>query len=220
MKSKYFAEYSLGDEVKKDIGVLAELSEKTLDKLVEWIEKQKSYQHIDAADIKTLSVTTGESADTLYSAAHASEILLRRMGEFNDAPEDLLEDAVSLKILTKTSPELLAFLKRLAVRSKEYYLLSRTLFVAKGGIPNLRSQTMTVAVKPVYDKDFKYGTDDITKYAPSLVSSAIVAHISLAKGDCPQEFSFQVTKNSLDKLINSLLALQKQMILAEEKLKI
>lgn len=79
---------------------------------------------------------------------------------------------------------------------------------------------MTVAVKPVFDKDFNYGTDDITKYTPSLVNCTVVAHVSLEKGDCPQEFAFQVTKDKLDRFINELLALQKQMVLAEEKLKI
>lgn len=133
MRSRYFAEYSLGDEAKKNIGVLADLSEKTLDKLAEWFEEQKSYRQMDLADVKALSVSTGEGAETLRRATRGADILIERMGEYEDAPEDILADAVSLKILPKTSPELLAFLKRFTVRSKAYYLLSRTYRVAIGG---------------------------------------------------------------------------------------
>ena len=210
----------MGDETKKNIGVLADLSEKTLDKLAVWFEEQKSHRQMDLADVKALSVSTGEGAETLRRAARGADILIERMGEYEDAPEDILADAVTLKILPKTSPELLAFLKRFAVQSKAYYLLSRTYRVARGGLPNLTGATMTVAVKPVFDKDFEYGTDDITKYSPSLVNCAVVAHFSLERGDCPQEFAFQVTKDTLDRFICDLLALQKQMVLAEEKVKI
>lgn len=220
MRSRYFAEHTLGDVAKKNIGVLAGLSEKTLDKLAGWFEEQKTYRQIDLADVKTLSISTGEGADTLWRATQGADILIERMGEYEDAPEDILADAVSLKILPEMSPGLLTFLKRFAVRSKAYYLLSRTYRVARSGMPNLMGTAMTVAVKPVFDKDFNYGTDDITKYTPSLVNCAVVAQFNLESDGYLQDFAFQVTKDTLDKFISDLLALQKQMVLAEEKLKI
>lgn len=220
MKSKYFKQYTLNDDGKKNVGVLAGLSEKSLEILYEWFSGLKSYPWIDVPNLKLLSEKTGESAEIVRKAINAIDILAKRMGELGDTPEDLLSDIMALKILAQPSPQLVQFLKKMSSISKSYYIMYRTNFVSRSGIPNLQSTTMSVAVKPIFDKDFTYNVDDITQYAPSLINCSAVAHVSLDRDDNETTFAFQLTKEDLDRFITDLLVLQKQLILAEETLKI
>jgi len=219
LKSQYFKSYTMSDGVKKNIGKLAELSDETLDKLATWFEAQTCYPQFDFLERKTLSDETGESAETIRSAMNASIILLKRMGELADTPENLVADAIALNILPQPSLKIVTFLKRLAPKSKDYLLFSRIQEVAKGGIPNLLHVSMTVAAKPIYDKDFTYGTDSIAEYDPSLVDYVVVAHISLENDNAPGACSFQLSQKDLDRFITDLLVLQKQMVMTEIKVK-
>jgi hypothetical protein len=162
---------------------------------------------------------TGESAEKIRGAMAATSLFLKRMGQFADTPEALVADAITLKILPQPSLKLITFLKRLAPKSTDFYLFSRIQEAEKGGIPSLTFSSMTVAAKPIYDKDFTYGTDSITEYDPSLVDYVVVAHISLEKDNFPPAFSFQLSQIDLDKFITNLLVLQKQMVMTEMKVK-
>ena len=113
MKSNFFREYSLSEDAKKNICVLADMSDQNLDILATWFLSQKIYTYINSSVIKELSEKTGEGAQTLRKATRAADFFLKRMGEYQDIPDDLIADLLSLKILPKTSPQLLGFLNKL-----------------------------------------------------------------------------------------------------------
>jgi len=219
MKSKYFKVYSLSEEGKKNIIVLANLSDELLEVIFSYLNDLKTYQPYEKSAILSLAEKTGESAERLRKAVFAADTFAKRMGELDDSAQDLYSDLVSLNILSQSIPQFLRFLEKLSSISKKYYLLYRATDTSEGGVPNLSRTSMTVALKPVFDKDFVYGTNDIMKYSPQMINFAAVAHISIERDDCSQVFPFQVKKADLDKFITDLIVLQKQLIIAEQKIK-
>ena len=222
MKSRAFAQFRVSDENRKGYDSIAALSPETLEKLAAWFEQDKlrNYPVLLSSDLKALSDQTGASAETLRRAIQASDGFLRYMGQFADSPEALVDDLISLGVTPNRSLPLTEFLRRLAPIAPKYYQFTRTSDVARGGCANLDDVTMTVAVKPVFDRDFRYGEDDITKYDPSVIGSVAVAQVSIERDDTRDRYSFQLTKDTLDRFITDLLAIQKEMVTAEKLLRI
>lgn len=219
MKSKYFSERSLNDTGKEAIVLLAGFPVKKLDILANWFEQLQSSPNLDLYSMQTLGKEIQEPPVNLRKIVRTVFTILSQMGKNKDTPEGIVEDLVTLKVLPGRSESLLGFLNRLAPKMEALYRVSKKEMATFGGASGLSAFSVGIALKPVFDSEFVYGRDSLADYNPGIADYATVAQISMTRNDCSQEFSFTLSMDDLNKFVASLLAIQKQMLVANENSK-
>lgn len=149
---------------------------------------------------------------------------LRKFAEADDAESDKPEDIASdVQELFKLSEEkritLIDYFNNIReLADKDVKLIILRKAHARSSLPNLVSITTTVNFRVVFDKYFKQGID-LNSFSPKCLGTIPIGIINLNLEDSPyKEISFQTDKKSLRWLIESLVALEKQIDLAQSQL--
>ncbi len=212
IKTKFFRGGGFNEEGEKDLKELACMSEEALSKILEWHTNKTSSPRYDRDEFIELAEITGQSGGAVIASVGVIRAILNASSRDDDDPEDFLHDVVSLELVEKEHHEKLAraFKKLQTIADTQRVLLRRS--KTEGlAVSRLVGSSMTAAIKPVYDRDFKYGRDKIEKYDPIPIGYAVLAEILLKKNDGDETFSVQLNRDNFNRFISDLLALQTEM---------
>lgn len=225
MKSNLFSKNDLMrvENFQKDIKalvelqpeVLVELPKYALDSLATFTTLQEESAREKASEMLNIPLAK------LSHSIDLSEFFMRQFITDGDAeddqPEDIAADIVELLECDKGKKEhLIKYFERLKHLSKEKVdLLILRRRYAHAVLPTLKSHKTVVEFRAVFDKEFKTELT-IDEYKPNCLGTVPIGLIKLnLSGGTVEDISFQTDKNSLHGLINQLLALEKQMNIAE-----
>lgn len=228
MKSNLFSKNDLmrAEIFQKDIKVLVELKPEVLVELPKYafdsLATPTNFQE-DSAREKASEMLNIPLAKLSHSI-DLSEFFMRQFitdGKAeDDQPEDIAADIVELLECDKGKKEhLIKYFERLKHLSKEKVnlLIIRRKY-AHAVLPTLKSHETVVEFRVVFDKEFKSELT-IDEYKPNCLGTVPIGLINLKlSGGTVEDISFQTDKHSLHRLINQLLALEKQMNIAESHL--
>jgi hypothetical protein len=227
MKTEFFSKTDVNEGFRRDVKVLASLPDAVLSKLPEFAnssllvpttaEREKVHENASRA--------LGVPRAQLDHALDVSAYLLRNMAPEGDAAEDdpasVVEDLKELLQVadSRTSALVSLFrdLKRLAAEpSFRLSLLKRAHAVST--LPTLDGVSVDVDFRAVFDKSYNYA-EDVASHAPKFLGTIPLGIIRLTVGaEETQEVFFQVSARGIQVLIDHLLALQKEMKIAEQQL--
>jgi len=217
MRTKYFRESALSDDGKKNVKALASLPVEAVTYILNWLGNRKTYPRLDMADRLELAQLTGESGDTLVPSLSILKLFIDRLVSHGDDVGDFYADLKDLDVIEEgTSYDTLDIVfSRLPGITANFRLLRRRILTEGFGMPFLTGSSYTPAIKPVLQKSFEYGVDEISTYKPAPIGFTVVAQVELQNSDSGHIFAFQVNRDNFDRLIADLLALQAQMKLME-----
>lgn len=222
MKSKFFQETGFSDESKKELSSIARLSPTARQTIINWFKQLKQRPRFDKDDVRKLSVETGEPAELVASTISLTSQILQRLGELGDSTTAFIEDVRQAKLL-KSQEECDAFGKYfedLSAVAQSFHFLSRIRGTEYRGVPALAGASMAVAIRPVYGRDFEYGTDDVTTFNLNPITYVPVATIELELSGKGSALAFQLNSDNFDRFLSDLLILQGQMKQMAEAIKV
>ena len=158
----------------------------------------------------------------MQHAIDISEYFMRQFTSDGEAITDTSEDIVSdlqelIKFDKKRREELVKYfekIKKLA-KDKADYLIKRRRH-AQSALPNLKSMAAVVDYRIVFDKNIEVG-QSVNDYNPECLGAIPVGIIELTlSGGNVEELSFQMDKKSIRLVVESLLALEKQIDIAQD----
>ena len=212
IKTKFFRGGGFNEEGEKDLKVLACMPEEALSKILEWHANKTSSPRYDRDDFIELAEITEQSGGAVVASIGIIRSILDASSRDDDNPEDFLHDVVSLELVEKEHHEKLArAFKKLRILASKQRLQLRKSKTEGFALPGLVSSSMTAAIKPVYEHDFKYGTDKIEEYDPIPIGYAVIAEIQLKKSDTNNTFSVHLNRDNFNRFITDLLAVQTEM---------
>jgi hypothetical protein len=224
-KSNLFKQNDLArsDGFKADILAMSELPADVLPRVAPYA--LKSLEVPTSAEAKAVHKEAAESLgiplSLLDHAIRVGRFFLEQFapkGDANeDSPDNLMSDIVANFELPKDKQaaylELLASLKTLAHDSVRMTLLRRA--HEETMLPNLRSVGVCTDIRAVFEENYSYETD-VAQYAPKLVGTVPLGIVRLGLSGADNEVvAIQLSKRSLQVLIDNLVALQKQIAEAE-----
>lgn len=207
----------------KDMNVLLELDPEIFTKLPEYaynsmaaptnIETEQVYQKASKA--------LGVPVSKLQHAINISGYFMRKFTSDGEAKTDTSEDIVSdlegiFKFDKKKREKLVEYfkkIKKLAHEKADYLIKKRR--HAQSALPNLKSISTVIDYRIVFDKNIEVGqsADD---YHPKCLGTIPIGIIELAlSGGNVEELSFQMDKKAIRLVIESLIALEKQINIAQ-----
>ena len=222
MKTKFFRESGFTETGIKRLKRLAELKPQTKAIFINWFKQLKEKPIFDRNLTRQLAAETGESAELVDDITLITSSMLQYLGGYGDSIEDFIEDLRSSKSLDeeKHFESIRKYLEDLSCVTQLYHLLSRARATELDGAASLKSSSMSAAIKPVYERDFRYGEDELTKFNLNPISYVCVAMVELEKDDANEHFTFQMNRETFDKFLSDLIVLQARMKQMEEPMKI
>lgn len=212
IKTKFFRGAGINEDGKKDIEKFACVPEEDLFKILEWYLNKTSYPRYDRDDFIELAEITGQSGEVIIESVGVIKLILDMSSRDDDNPEDFLHDLISLELVEKEHHEKLArVFKKLRIVSDKLRVLLRKSKTEGFAVPSLVSSSMTAAIKPVYERDFKYGRDKIEEYDPMPIGYAVLGEIQLKKSDSDETFCVQLNRDNFNRFISDLLVVQTEM---------
>lgn len=226
MKSQLFQKKDLAsnERFSSDIKKLLSLETRVLSQLASFVLKafEASTEGETDAVYQEASSITGVQRAILDYALDVGEFLMRQFAPKGIASEDsvetILEDLTTIYGVEDSKKDsLIEFLTELKKASKEKVaaiLLERS--HTHAGLQTLESVEVCVDFRIVFDNYFKSG-EDITAFSPQFIGTVPLGLIRLGlTNGLVENISFQVTKRSLQLLVDNLVALQKQIEIAEK----
>ena len=228
MKSTLFAknDYMGIDDFVKDMKKVLALGPEILAKLPGFASRILAASGRTAVDeiADEASELFGVPRSNLDTSIAVTSFFLREFTETGDAASDKPEDIASdVKEIFKLSEEkritLIDYFNTIReIADKEVGVIILRKAHARSSLPNLESITTTVNFRVVFDKSFKQGIE-LSSFSPKCLGTIPIGIINLNLEDSPyKEISFQTDKKSLRWLIESLVALEKQIDLAQSQL--
>jgi len=150
--------------------------------------------------------------DTLYGAMDAmTDLLGIPSAELPDVLPELLKDTgIPLSPLE-------SILKEIA--SDPAYVRQRAINeFTNQALPSIRAIQHFCATRMRFDKEFNYNEDTIESYDPKVVDRHPVVVFQVLLDDREKPFSFQADQERLDRLINELIAAQRQLKIVADSL--
>lgn len=220
MRTQYFQKIRLSEAGKRRFTALVNLPDETRVKLIEWIAELETIPRVYSTIIQSIAGSTKAPADKVADAINIALDVVSDLGKFNDKVEDFIKDAQDAGLIDgdKQYNALSEFLKAACPHGRKIYLLERVYSAENSGGAILRHSSTSVAIKPVFDEDFEYGSMDITKYNPAIVKYTPTAQVELSIDNRAETVTFQLAEESLDRFLSDLLALQAQIKATREVL--
>lgn len=228
MKSNFFkvSDFHDSEKFKKDIGNLCELTSDIIGQLpilalqVFEVPTQKEVVKIHEASAERLGIPLSR----LIHALSVTSFFMRAFAHKGDAAmdevSDIFDDLTGLFSIPENKYKgILLFLKetkRLA-REKIYPILLRQT-LTQSTVPILSSVSTVTDFRAIFDELYEYDME-IEEYKPKFMGTLPIGIVKLKlDGTHANEVFFQVSKRSLQILIDSLLALQKNIVSAEKEI--
>ena len=227
MKSKLFSvhDFAQNDDFIKDLTKLVRLPEEAIKRLAAHVsEAMLTETGVEESTVlKQASEDLGVPRSDLDQAVGVSKYLITKFlpsGDVEgDDPADLVADIKeSIEVPAEKEQCLIDYLAELAQWSREtWHEVSRRRRSARTAIPVVRGVSSGVDFRAVFDTQFKTG-DDLDSYAPKCLGTIAVGIVEIRVTGGPREESlcFQVDERSLRLLIEHLIALQKEMQVAQD----
>jgi hypothetical protein len=226
MKSHLFANLDLLAEegFKRDVQAILTLPSPAMEQLPEYAFKhlaaptRREADRVCVAAAEVLAVPKTQ----LERAIDVSRFFMGAFAPKGDAESDLpssladdIRDALCLDVeQTETLGRLLGELKRVAEKNVQLILLQRS--HSEAALPILRAVSTVVDFRAVFEQPYKY-EDDVSGYSPKFMGTVPLGIVELTlKGAHTDEVFFQVTRGTLQILLDHLTALQRQMDVAEK----
>jgi hypothetical protein len=226
MKSNLFSKIDVMriDEFSKDLNVLLGLGQEIVSKLPEYAYESMAVSTSTETErvYEEASKALGVPASKLQHAIDISEYFMRKFTSDGEAITDTSENIVSdlqelIKFDKKRREELVEYfekIKKLA-KDKADYLIKRRRH-AQSALPNLKSMATVVDYRIVFDKSIEVG-QSVNDYNPECLGAIPVGIIELTlSGGNVEELSFQMDKKSIRLVVESLIALEKQIDIAQD----
>ncbi|MBI5685968.1 MAG: hypothetical protein HZC54_12925 [Verrucomicrobia bacterium] len=228
MKSKFFSKHDVaGDkEFERDVEVTFQLKTEILMRVPEFAfrsievpttaDKQKVYD--DAAT--ELGVPRAKLDHALKFSRFFMQELTAKGDASGDDPNDLATDLTDHFKLpedkAKIAVSYFSRLKTLAEEKLHLTLLKQA--HSESALPILRSVTAHVDFRAVFDETYNYD-QDVSKFSPKLLCTVPVGVVQLELRGAHNDAVFmQLSRRSLQALVDHLVALQKQMDIAESQM--
>jgi len=225
MKSHLFSTYEVleRDDFRKDFKASLALPAHVLPQIADY-----AFQALAAPTRAEADKVCKSAADTLGVAKsqldHALSVARFFLEEFapkgkaeSDSPDTIAEDLRNAFSLTAEQLDavitMLAALRNLAREKVELVLLQKS--YAESTLPILRTVSTSVDFRAMFDQSYKY-EEDITRFKPKFMGTVPlgIVELRLSGAHCDEVF-FQVTRRTLQILLDHLSALQLQMDIAE-----
>ena len=177
----------------------------SIDFLADQRKEQKKFSEGLAKKTSTISP---QEADQLFNViVDVLEDLSKT--EFR---EDIVEDSLSLESFSEKDKEALFSLLRGIHKSTNFYDMTKIRSYKRTGPDVLQAFDWAVDFRGVFKKHYRYADEDIVNYEPKLEDIVPMVILQFVGSSPFNERTFQVDEEDLDKLINQLLAAQKQLI--------
>lgn len=225
MKSNLFSKIDLmrSDTFSKDMHVLVEIDPEILTKLPKYAYDSMAAPTTQETDLvhEKASKDLGVPVSKLKHAIVLSEYFMRTFTSDGEAEKDTCEDIVSdiqtlIEFDESRKEKLVEYFENTKKLGKEKadYLVRRRLH-AQSSLPNLKSISSVVDYRIVFDKDIKVG-QNIDDYNPKCLGAipVCIIEVGLSGGDI-KEISFQIDEKAIRLIIDELLALEKQINIAQ-----
>lgn len=226
MQSKLFSTHDLAnsDELPKDIRALCDMSVDALARLPDYVVRaQLVPTRAEADDVSERAASDlGLPKAQVDRAIDVARFFLREFtprGEAEkDTPEALVADLEGILAIPGDKKEAItALLQQLQARADDelrLVLLQRA--HAEATLPILAAVSTQVDFRAVFDEDYKY-EEDVSDFSPAFLGTVPLGIVSLSiRGGEKEKVSLQLSKRTLQILIDHLVALQKQMAIAEK----
>lgn len=212
MKSKFMKKVILDDALRANVKALCSVSDEVQSIIIGWYKNLDEYPRYDQKTIDTLSDATDTSHQTIRLILSLTDGLLTDSYKYNDNIEDIINDLKELELIPNEGDynKLIKYFRELKSIIPEYCRFEKTKIAQKKGLPHISKTSMNVAVKPVFDRDFKHGEDDLKDFDQGIIdfTAATTVRLSLTND---QDISFQMDPYSLNVFITELLVLQDQL---------
>lgn len=171
---------------------------------------------------KALSAPASQLEHAIYVVIYFLRQFAPKGGAEQDQPENIADDLIEL---FKTPPEkhsaivfLLKETQALAREKVQATLLH--LAYSQTALPILSAVSAVVDFRAVFDEPFKY-ENDVAQFSPKFMGTLPLGIIEIKlRGAHSKEIFFQANKRSIQILIDTLVALQKQIDIAEQGIKV
>jgi hypothetical protein len=227
MKSQLFSkqDYTNYQRFPKDIKTTFDLQPEVLARLpdfaLEALETPTSREQDNV--FQGAANSLGVPRAQLDRALMIAGFFLKEFAPDGDAASDdtatLLSDLAELFGLPENKTQgmrtFLDKLRELAQNRKETQIIMRTQATLNSALPILDSVRVAVDIRAVFDHDYNYD-QDVSAFSPKLLGTVPLGILELNLSGCDTErVCLQLSTRSLQVLIDHLVALQKQMVIAE-----
>jgi hypothetical protein len=173
----------------------------------------KDYPVLTESLIQDLAIKADENAQDIKDTLMITLLIIERLGETDDNVADFVEDLITNEFLSndENGQIVKSFFSELESEKTRFFHFMRKEKAVERGASSLQRISMTAELKPVFNKEFKYGKDEIENYQPEIIGYVTTAQVQLGVSDKEEIFAFQVDTFLLNRLITDLLALQKEM---------
>lgn len=214
------------DEFKKDIGILCGLPRQVLTQLpataIEALEAptEGESDRVREAAAERLSVPLSKLGHALSVPTYLLRQFAPKGDAENDSPSDIADDLVELGVVPKEKAADVSAMfeatKGLSRGKLEMILLRKA--HSRAVLPVLGSVSTVVDFRVLFDQNYKY-EEDVGSYQPKFMGTIPLGIVEIElQGAHQEEVFFQVTKRTLQVMLDTLSALQKQIAVAEERL--
>ena len=229
MKSNFFSKYDLIEHKSfpRDIKALAQMPEEALRVLPEWTLKAfKAPTQVETDNIYAeAAIALGQPRAALDHALNVAQFLMRELAPKGEAASDqpgvLAKDITELfevpENVQNVLENFLAELKAIAQGEVRTTLLTRSHLAS--GIPILNAVMTKVDLRAVFSDEYKYD-QDVSQFSPELIGTVPIGILELSlHGGETEKVVLQLSKRSLQILLDHLVALQKQVALVERSIR-
>ena len=129
--------------------------------------------------------------------------------EFN---EDDIKDYIPIEDFSEKDKETIFSLFREIHKSTNYYSWIKVRSYMHSGPEVLQTMDWAVDIRGVFKKHYRYVDENIVDYKPEIENAIPVVILDFAGNNPFEKHIFQVDEENLDKLINDLMAAQKQLL--------
>jgi hypothetical protein len=225
MKSHLFTTEPMSEEFSEDIEKLSEMEPEAIERLAEYV--LESHEAPTRAETRQVSEVVAEALGvplvTVGPALSVARFFLRMLspkGEAeSDDPETLVDDLKEMYDLPDDKGEAVrSLLERLKVLAQDRVRLTQLRREHEEiALPTLAAVSVSAELRAVFDERYEYDKD-VCEFSPKLLGTVPIGILRLRlMGGSTKDVFVQLSRKTLQILIDYLVALQKQIDLMEEK---
>lgn len=210
MKTKAFRSFRLNEVGKKQLKTLAELPSETVSEIVSFFASADSIPTYTLPLAENIANKTSSTTPHILDALSITNTLLSHYEDGGDSISDFMDDLRSLSLLNKDEDykSIQQFLEAVIPYVKKIHRFSKIRETESAAANELRAITTSIAIKPIFDKEFEYGKDKITEFDSNILDYTNVVQMEFHFTGEPDSIVFQANEEILDILISQLLAAQ------------
>jgi hypothetical protein len=220
LKTKWMKEYFVADTgFKDDLAALCRLSDEQVSCMVGWIaDVSTRWRTRDARDTQLLSAVTGLPGGTASRVLGLVRYMADELDEHQDSPADLVSDLVEMDLVSAELQDVVTrHLVDLLGALGPVLGVDRDMLTEAAVVPSFVGITAAADLRLRVKRRFDADSERAEDYAPELAALVPVGlcriRVTESSTGQRQQFAFQLSANELERVINVLVVLQKEMLL-------